>query len=357
MKKLTSVFIIIILSLASLFAQSKIASTNNEKVIEFESKILNEEKRIFIHAPNDFKSKSYPTIYLISSAPNDFRAAICHGQFIVVGIENNDPKKSFTGQSNRNDYFNFLIKELIPYVETNYTSSSIRFISGHSISGGFVMDIFNQWPISFSFYIATSPTVHMLNSTIVNSALTKPTYLYFDIGSRENYEQLEDANNDLFKRLNSLNTQYLKLKYEVLNDETHETNQYTGFCRGYNFYKSLSTIPDSLLNENIHTIVEYVNELNKQLGNKIKIGESVFMPNLLINLNAGNFLNVLDGLQFIAQENTDFFIDESDTMIDIANEMRNKGNDSIARKAYQLIFDEVESEVALEKMKEIDKKR
>lgn len=357
MKKLTSLLIIIILSASSLFSQTEIENIYNGKIIEFESKILKEEKIIFIHLPNDFKSKSYPTIYLISSMLNDFRTDICRGQFIVVGIENTAPKKYFIGQSNRENYFKFLIEELIPFVETKYNASSTKYISGHSISGGFVMDIFNQLPNSFSFYIATSPTIHMLNSTRKKNVLSKPTYLYFDIGSRENYEQLENANNDLFDTLDSLKIQNLKWKFEVLTDETHETNEYTGFCRGYNFYKSFSTIPDSLLNKNIYSIVEYVNELNRQLGNKIEIGESVFMPNLLINLNAGNCGNVIDALEYIAKENTDFFGNASKTMIDIADDLRNKGNDTFARKAYQLIFDETKDKTVLEKIKELNMKK
>ncbi|MCY1636349.1 alpha/beta hydrolase [Marinifilum sp. D737] len=356
MIKLTSLFIIIILSSGSLFSQLKIESIPNGKVMEFESKILNENKRVFVHFPNDYKTKSYPTIYLISSTPNDFRSAICQGEFIVIGIENNDPKKCFTGKYNRDDYLNFLKKELIPFVKTNYNSSPIKFISGHSISGGFVMDIFSRLPNSFSFYIATSPTIHMLDSTVIKTDFSKQRYLYFNIGSRENYEQLEKANNCLYDTLDSLKIKNLNWKYEVLTDETHETNEYTGFCRAYNFYKSFSTIPDSLLNENIHLIVEYINELNSQLGNKIEIGESVFMPNLLINLNAGNYDNVLDVIEFIAQKDTDFFNEESEIIIDIADELRNKGKDTFARKAYQLIFDETKNEIILEKIKELDKK-
>jgi len=326
------------------------------KILEFDSKILKEKKRVFVHLPDDYKIKSYPTIYLISSAPKDFRADIFQGQFIGIGIENIDPKKYFIGQSNRDNYLNFLEDELIPFVEKEYNASLVRFISGHSISGGFVIDIFNKFPSSFSFYIATSPAVQVLNLDIAKTAYTKPVYLYFDIGSRENYEELEKANNDLYKVLDSLKIKNLNWKYEVLADETHETNGFTGFCRGYNFYKSFSTIPDSLLSKNIQTIIEYVNNLNSQLGNKVEIGEYVFMPNLLVNLKAENYNNVLAVIEYIAKENPDFLGNESNSMIDIADEILNKGSYAIARQAYQIIFDKTKDEKIKEKINALDKK-
>lgn len=355
MKKIASLLIIINLSSSSLFSQSNVENIYNGKILTFESKILKEEKRIFVHLPNDFKNKSFPTIYLISSTPNDFKADICQGQFIVIGIENNDPKEYFVGEINRDNYRNFLINELIPFVEKEYNSSKIRFIAGHSISGAFVMDIFNRTPNSFSFYIATSPAIQMLTLKIGITAFSKPTYLYFDIGSRENYEQLEKANNDLFETLDPLKIKNLKWKYEILDDETHETNEFTGFCRGYNFYKSFSTIPDSLLSKNINSIIEYVNDLDSQLGDRIEIGESIFMTNLLINLNAKNYENVFNALEYIAEANTNFFIDESETMIDIADDIRNKGDYTFARQAYQLIYDKTKSESVLEKINALDK--
>ncbi len=353
MKKILLLVLIAILLSGTLFSQTEIENIYSGKVLEFDSKFLKEKKRIFVHLPDDFKNKSYPVIYLIGSTPNDFRAAVCQGQFIVIGIENNNPKKYFVGEQNRDNYFSFLERELIPFVEAEYKTSPVKFITGHSISGGFVIDIFNRFPGFFSFYIATSPAIHMLNLTVEKTILTKPVYLYFVIGSRENYEQLEKANNRLFTILDSLKIKNLKWKYEVLDGETHETNEFTGFCRGYSFYKSFSTIPDSLLSKNIRSIIEYVNDVNNQFGDKIEIGESVFMQNLLINLNAGNHKNVLDALKNIANEHPDFFIDESKTMIDIADDIRNKGNYAVAKQAYQLIYEKTKSETVLEKIKEL----
>jgi hypothetical protein len=357
MKKLVTSLLFVSLSSSCLFSQSNVESICNGEVLRFESKILKEKKRIFVHLPNDSKNKSYPVIYLITSAPSDFRADICQGQFIVIGIENNDTKKYFIGEPNRDKYLNFLENELIPYVEKEYNASKIRFIAGHSISGAFVMDIFNRLPNTFSFYIATSPTTHILNLNIGTVAFSKPVYLYFNMGSKENYEQLENANRDLFKTLDSIKIKNLKWKYEMLADETHETNEFTGFCRGYNFYKSFSTIPDSLLSKNIYSIIEYVNNLSSQLGNKIEIGENIFMPNILINLKAQNYDNVFDALKYIAEANTNFVVEESNMLIKIVDDIRNNGNYKIARQAYQLIYNKIKSESVFEKMNELDKKK
>jgi hypothetical protein len=194
----------------------------------------------------------------------------------------------------------------------------------------------------------------MLNLKIEETSFSKTTFLYFNIGSRENYEQLEMANDYLFKKLDSLKIENLKWKYEVLADETHETNEFTGFCRGYSYFKSLSTIPDSLLSKNINSIVKYVKDVGTQLGNEVIVGESIFMPNLLINLNAENYENVYDGLKFIAEFNSAFFINESKIMIEIVDEIKKKGNYDIAKQGYQLIYDKTKSEIALVKLSEFD---
>jgi predicted alpha/beta superfamily hydrolase len=355
MAKLSSLLIVLILLSSSLFSQSKLEKINSGAIIEFNSKILNEQKVLFVHLPKDYKTKSYPVLYVISSLAHDFRADIYRDQSIVVGIENKDPRKYFVGENNRKDYLQFLNDELIPFVEAEFNASSTRYISGHSISGGFVMDVLMQSPDSFSFYAATSPCIHMLNESTGITAPTNPTFLYFNIGSRENYEQLEQANKAFNNTLDSLNLPKLKWKFELLADETHETNEFTGFCRANSFLQSFSSIPDHLLSQNIHAILEYADEMNDRLGNKMSIGESVFMPNILINLNTENYQNVVDAMQYIAKEKTEFFVAEAKTMTDIADELRKKGSHSNALKAYQLIYNKTKKQEVLEKIKEMEK--
>lgn len=356
MIKTITLLAVMIFSSSSIFSQSNSQKIFNGEILIFKSKILKEEKRIFINLPKDFKTRSYPTIYLIGSEPNDFKASIFREEFIVVGIENNNPKKYFIAEQSRNDYFKFLKEELIPSIEKEYNSSDVKFITGHSMSGSFVMDVFNRFTNYFSFYIATSPVLQMIDLKMEETSFSKTTYLYFNIGSRENYEQLVNSNNYLFRSLDSLKLKKLNWKYEVLADETHETNEFTGFCRAYNYYKTFSTIPDSLLSQNINSLIEYTKSLEEQLGNDVVVGESVFMPNLLINLNAGNFENVLDGLRYIADSNSDFFKNELKTMFGIVDEIKKSGNYDIAKQGYQLIFDETKSKKAMAKLNELNDK-
>ena len=323
-----------------------------------DSKILNEHRRVFVYLPDEYLNTSYPVMYLLSSGRNDFRYNIFHDQFIVIGIESRDTKQDFLTATNRDNFCHFFEKELIPYVEANYKTLPIRFISGHSLSGAFVIDIFLKKPQLFAFFIATSPALNVLDTiNIAETKLAKETGLYFNIGDKENYEQLEKANSNLHNQLKSSKIHHLNWKYERLSGENHETNAYTGFCRGYNYYKSLLSVPDSILGTDIQEIIDYSNNIQSGFGFKIEIDEYVVMPNILLSLKNKNYHNVIHTVRYISNELTSFFIEEVDTMIDIGNELQLNGQFKLALEVFQIIYDKTQNPIAETKMHELEKKK
>jgi len=334
--------IILLISLfpAFLYSQARTDKACTEKTFLFDSKILNQSRRIFIALPHDHRDKSYPVMYLLSAVPGDFRPRILQPRFIVAGIESPDPKQDFLKQEDRDRFRSFLQMELIPYIDAEYNTLPARFISGHSLPGGFVMDVFISDPGMFSFYIATSPALNLIDpEKIQDIRLKNETGLYFNIGDRENYEQLETANNKFYELLSSQKADQLHLKYEILNDESHETNEFTGFCRGFGYFMSLQSVPDTLLGQDIDSIIRYTETIKDRFGFKIKVGENVVMPNILINLEKGEYDKVLKTVQYISAEMPGFMNDEAELMIEIGRELEKRGQGETALKVFKIIND------------------
>jgi predicted alpha/beta superfamily hydrolase len=355
MKKMLFYLLVLFIS-EKLYSQKEITDICIGKTFLFASKILNEQRRIFIYLPGDYSKASYPVLYLITSGSYDFRLSIFHNQFIIIGIESHDSKRDFLKAINRDNFCMFLEKELIPYIEVNYKTLPIRFISGHSLSGGFIMDVFLKKPQLFSFYIATSPTLNVLDSIkTAEIKLEKETGLYFSIGDRENYEQLEKANSDFSAKLKSLKINHLSWKFEKLEGETHETNEFTGFCRAYNYYKSLSTVPDSILCKSIQEIIDYAKKMQLEFGNEIKIDGDVVMSNILINFKSKNYNNVVNTISYTANELNSFFIEEINNMLEIGNELQRRYQSELALQVFRTIFKKTKNQIAEGKIRELEK--
>jgi hypothetical protein len=277
-------------------------------------------------------------------------------EFITVGIESKDFKSDFLNQEGRHHYIKFLNEELIPYVDSLYPTISLRFITGHSLAGALVFDALLNSPDAFSFYIATSPALQVINTDEVKLSLfSNQKGLYFNIGLKENYPQLEEANHALHFKLDSLKPKNLLWKFEVMKDETHETNAYTGFCRALTYYRSLTTLPDSLRGESIDKIIAYTNLINNELDIIVKVNEKVVMSNILINLDAGRYANVQSALHYMANTYSQFFIDEAKVMFEIIEFIEKKGKKEIALDLYQLLVDKADHPSSKVKVIELER--
>jgi len=137
--------------LAQSLKKSKSIDTINTQKLELEyatfkitSQVLNEEREIRILLPNDYsEQKKYPVVYITDGAYNFDMASFYLSQLIK---HNAIPQTILIGVSHKNrgeelDVFwtengikfkDFLFKELVPYVNEHYSTSSFNTIIGHS---------------------------------------------------------------------------------------------------------------------------------------------------------------------------------------------------------------------------------
>jgi predicted alpha/beta superfamily hydrolase len=186
---------IIILAILFLFCpiQAKTQKTMPGDVVIIASKILHENRTIYIHYPKPDTSnihKRFPVLYLMDGESHfDMLAQYADylgrwdvkviPQMIVVGIANTKRTRDLTptvsiinyfGKSDTSatswmkpsggneEFLQFIHEELIPYIEANYRTQSYKILAGHSFGGIASINCLLTHPAMFDAYIAISPS-------------------------------------------------------------------------------------------------------------------------------------------------------------------------------------------------------
>ena len=191
--------------LISLFVvqfQQVIAQSNENKLEVVDSvfsNILNESREFWVKLPENYNPESdvkYPVIYLIDgfSLKNNLETVYNNywGHYlphmILVGISNSNNRtrdltisqvKTRRGGSvdtetgGADDFEEFLKKELIPFIDSKYPTTSYRTLIGHSYGGLFTINEFLKNNSVFKNYLAIDPSLEWDNQLIINQAKQK----------------------------------------------------------------------------------------------------------------------------------------------------------------------------------------
>jgi predicted alpha/beta superfamily hydrolase len=147
------------------------------------SAILGEDRVVFVSTPPSYDGAGrYPVLYLTDGQFNFDEARSSAGflsrnvlipQMIVVGIANKDRTRDlyatksdfkfgsrtipFPTSGNADKFLEFIQRELIPWVNENYRTTSLRILAGHSAGGNFALHAMRTEPMLFQAIIAISP--------------------------------------------------------------------------------------------------------------------------------------------------------------------------------------------------------
>lgn len=231
---------------------------------EIPSAILGETRTLNIYLPEGYNQNdtiNYPVIYLLDgSADEDFIHVAGIIQFdnfswinlfpkpILVGIANVDRRRDFTypttvekdkkqsptsGKSG--NFIAFIEKELQPYIERTYHTTSSKTIIGQSLGGLLATEILLKKPTLFNKYIIISPSLwwdnfslHKQNSEILNSSFTTTTDVYFGVGNEglaptETPHEMIAEVKMIVKKLKASKSKALTVYYDYLPNEDHAT--------------------------------------------------------------------------------------------------------------------------------------
>lgn len=220
------------------------------------SLILKEDREIIIRLPDSYDAtKKYPTVYVIGgnsltfNISNDIDILSRTGYFkesIVVGIPNVDNKsrqRDFTPPGMKQDlddkdspegqadaYLSFIEKEIIPFIDSTYSTNATRVLVGHSRAGMTVLYSLIQTPDLFSGRICLSPAlwredmifVNMVKEYISSHTLPK-SYLFLSMGLNE-VDKMKNAFDEVNSELENTEQPFLELKYYYTPGANHNNN-------------------------------------------------------------------------------------------------------------------------------------
>jgi predicted alpha/beta superfamily hydrolase len=252
---------------ASTFDRTGYAQDNKiiiGETITLRSDILNESRTLQISLPRGYHNSDerYPVIYVLDGE-GQFLQAVGAIRFldrvnkiaqpIVVGIPNTDRNrdlypptanpqdlKMIPGRGGAEKFLAFLTDELRPYIDKNYRTWPFQILFGHSAAGLFVVHTFLNKPAAFSAYIASSPALWWDDNGEARSA---EKILASDPGHRgflflshgQEVELMTRSIANLVKILQNRHNTNLEWKFEVFDEENHESSPHRAIYDGLAF--------------------------------------------------------------------------------------------------------------------------
>jgi len=267
------------------------------------SKILSQDREIQIYLPNSYASskQSYPVLYILDgqwfftngvSIQKSLRTPGAIPEMIVVGIKNSNPLRRTLFSVESEKFTNFLKNEVVQFIDSNFRTTQERVIYGWEAAAYYLSElalkennIFNGVIITDGG-LASEKTVEEFNSD-------KDTYLYISNSKRDIYYIASTEKfNEILKKHNPKN---LIWKYELFNDEVHETMPHLAMYKGVKYYYHNY---DALVFESIQEYIDmggipyiksFLKERVKRFGNDDSIYESIQNSLIWLGLNRNDF--------------------------------------------------------------------
>ena len=265
----------------------------------FFSKILNEEREVWVHLPKSYHSTDilptkYPVIYVLDANINfeyfapmtDFLSKNPYADIpetIVVGIVNTDRTRDFTPtKSSMKSYVNpkeilfensggsaqfldYIQKELKPFIGEHFRADNFSILMGHSFGGLFAINCLVSKPEYFNAYVANDPSLWWDNQVMIGKTkdflkkkktFSTPKILFVSEANHEKEEGWGKETSSALKKFKEVlnSTENLTQKFNLYPEEMHGTVSYPASYDALKFIfkgfktdvKELSQNPSSL---------------------------------------------------------------------------------------------------------------
>jgi predicted alpha/beta superfamily hydrolase len=220
------------------------------------SAVLGERREVIVRLPESYQrepARRYPAIYVLDGASQSIQTADSAAlmarigvmpELIVVGVPSGDQRqrdhtppfmlqdlddaKSPLGEADR--FLAFLKDEVIPRVEREYRTDSLRMLAGHSRGGLLVCYSLLAEPQLFAARFAHSPALWRQDGLLIDKLAeflsAKPgleSFLYLSLGAKENDKMMA-----AFERTRSLLAEFrgsgLVWQADLVAGADHSTN-------------------------------------------------------------------------------------------------------------------------------------
>jgi predicted alpha/beta superfamily hydrolase len=242
--------------------QNKATSEKNSNQISIatkhiiNSKILKEKRNILISLPEGYEktTANYPILVLTDGMQN-IKHAIGSIELltrtgsippiIVVGINSINRTKDFSptvsennpGSGNGPKYLEFIEKEVLPFVDSNYRTHPFRVLEGHSLGGIFTAYALMEKPELFDAHIILSPSFWWNKEEFINKSGTffkanqhLEKAMYFSIGEDESSSKwgMRKELSNFVDSLKANKPKNLRFKHTEFKNEGHMSSPLLG---------------------------------------------------------------------------------------------------------------------------------
>jgi predicted alpha/beta superfamily hydrolase len=372
----------------SINAQLDTVPSSNENALLLNSKILDQQRSIWIHVPAGYNStnQTYPVIYLLDGDGHfkyvsqlvDYLSDYDRNripEMIVVGIVNIDRGKDLNlahpvlnGKKDSNivsttegggKFLKFIQQELVPYIDSSYRTQPYRILMGHSLAGQFALYAKNTLPDYFQATILISPAIHDDNVKLLNDfglLLKRPSQLpgklFMTIGNEDT--QKVDL---LVQQLKQYAPNSFKWDFKQYPDENHFSVTYKSMFDALKFlYADWFLDFYDTTRMSYRDIELHFNKLSKEFGYIIKPAENFVNSCGYMQLHLHN----IDGAIEIFKQNIKNYPNSFNVYDSLGEAYMLKGEKLMAIKNYersiQLNPDNDNGKKMLEKLKQAKNK-
>lgn len=279
--------------ICSFLITTSLAQENSSQITlgtnyNFKSTILNEERTIQVYTPDGYSAatQKYPVLYILDGQQyflsgvgllKSIRTPRAIPEMIVVGISDKQSSRWTWFGDEKEKFSSFLIEEVIPFINAKYRTNEERIIFGWEGAAYYASELLLKHPEAFNGAILTNGG-YASKETVKGFNSSKATYLYMANSKKDIYNI--DYTEDFHKTLKNHSPQNLIWKYDLQNDEIHESLAHLALYKGLKFYYHNY---NSLVFESIQQYIDlggmdylttYFKERSKRFGKEETIDNS-----------------------------------------------------------------------------------
>lgn len=277
--------LILVLVIAFSFCNITIAQVKGAQIsigtnFTISSKILNQDREIQIYLPNSYtiSEQKYDVLYILDgqrfftngvAIQKSLRTPIALPEMIVVGINSiRSLRRNLYGDESEK-FTSFLKDEIIKFIDSNYRTTNERVIFGWEAAAYYISEMILSEKELFSGAIITDGG-YASEDIVKEFNSNTDLYLYMANSKKDiYYVGSTDAFNEILIKHNPKN---LIWKYEMFNDEVHQSLPHLAMYKGLKYYYHNY---DSLVFESIESYedlggMQYLNTYFKERANRFE---------------------------------------------------------------------------------------
>ncbi|MEO9483891.1 MAG: alpha/beta hydrolase-fold protein [Ekhidna sp.] len=247
--------ICLFLLFGNLFAQEDIVVG---KTYDIYSESLTQQIKLQVYLPNayDEVEEDYPTLYILDgqwfftngvTIQESLRGDRFMPKMIVVGINMVDRPYRSKLFNQWDNLIAFIESELVPFVNESFRASDQRIVFGWENSGFLASELVLRENSPFDCAIASNGAY--INEDLLGSLELQEERFFFIGGSKKDIYSISDTD-EAAEVLASSDLENLNWKYQLFNEEVHESLTYTSLYHGLKFfYHNYSSLVFSSMDE------------------------------------------------------------------------------------------------------------